>query len=862
LRANDCGQSEETSISGYCPKVLLQTAPASQYDQRQPNSAMKLLKNSLLRCVIVIGALAAAPNEGTAKSTTGSGQSGDPGWPRESYQDGNRLIVYQPQVDDWKNFQDLSWRMAISLTPKGGKTALGVVEMKGHTDIDNVAKVVTIANTQVTGAYFPSLDSAVKEKMEQLFKSLIPPTVSVSLYHLIASTPKKEAPAGVQLNNDPPKIFVGYRPSILLSVNGEPVLSEVPNTNLKFVVNTQWPLFFDTGNSSYYLAVGQQWLTANSLEGQWSPTKKLPPDMSKVPQDKQWNALKKFIPPQAKSGAVTPDVFYSDKQAEIILFDGQPVYAQIPDTQLEYATNTNSVVFVYTPTQQFYYLTAGRWFRANDLQGPWTYATPDLPADFAKIPLSSPASAILASVPGTEEAKDAVLLAQVPTTMTVNAKEAANKVKVEYTGDAKFEPIKGTSMEYATNTQDKVIKVGDVYYLCLQGVWFMSPNSTGPWTTCTSVPQEIYTIPSSSPVYNVTYVTQTANPDGTVTSNYTAGYLGTFILGAATGAILADGSGYWWPPYCYGGYYYPYPATYCGAYYGGYGYHYPAPYYDSATGAYGWKQTAYGPYGSATRGAGYNPYTGTYARGASVSTPYGSRTAAQAYNPYTGTYAQTRQGSSPTAQWGSSYVSRGNQSATMGHYSTANGTVAGISGSRGGKAVGASTAWGNSAVGKTASGNMYADHDGNVYKNTGDGWKKYDNGSWNSVNKPQPNWQGAESSQQRTGSESYQQRTSAASSYDRSSASSYNRAGEGSADRSNFGSQDLDREAQNRSRSDFSSQRFQNFQRGGFDRFGGGGGFGGDRFGGGGFGGDRFGGGGGGFGRFGGFGGGGFRGRR
>jgi hypothetical protein len=824
--------------------------------------------------VIVTAAFFASPVE-RAFSAAAPNQSGDPGWPREKYSNGSRLIIYQPQVDDWKNFQDLAWRMAISLTPKGGKEVVGVVEMKGQTDVDNVAKVAIITNPQVTGTYFPSLDKASAEKMEQLFKTFVPSTFSVSLHSLIASTPKKEAPAGAQLNNDPPKIFVGYRPSILLSVNGEPVLSEVPNTNLKFVANTQWPLFFDSGASTYYLAVGQQWLTASSLEGQWSATKKLPPDMSKVPQDKQWSALKKFIPPSAKSAGVTPAVFYSDKPAEVILFDGQPVYAQIPDTQLEYATNTNSVVFVYTPTQQFYYLTAGRWFRTTDLQqGPWTYATPDLPADFAKIPLSSPASGILASVPGTEEAKDAVLLAQVPTTMTVNAKAAASKVKVDYAGDPKFEPIKGTSMEYATNTADKVIKVGDVYYLCLQGVWFMSPNATGPWTTCTSVPQEIYTIPASSPVYNVTYVTQTGNPDGTVTSNYAAGYLGTFILGAATGAILADGSGYWWPPYCGGGFYYPYPATYCGAYWG-YGYHpYATPYYDYNTGAYGWKGSAYGPYGSATAGARYNPYTGTYARGGTVSTPYGSRSAAQAYNPYTGTYAQTRQGSSPNAQWGSSYVSRGNQSATMGHYSTANGTVAGAETSQGGKAAASSTKWGNSAVGKTASGNMYAGRDGNVYKNTGNGWEKYDNGSWNSVNKPQPNWQGAESSQQRTGSENYQQRASAAS--------SSNRPSEGSANRSDFDSQrqDLDREAQNRSRSDFSSQRSQDFQRGGFDRSGGGGGFGGDRFGGGGgfgggdrfggggfggFGGDRFGGGGFGGGRFGGFGGGGgggFRGRR
>src|SRR5213075_2198820 len=107
------------------------------------------------------------------------------------------------------------------------------------------------------------------------------------------------------------------------------------------------------------------------------------------------------------------------------------------------------------------------------------------------------------------------------------------------------------------------------------------------------------------------------------------------------------------------------------------------------------------------------------------------------------------------------------KSSTMGHYSTASGTVAGISGSQGGKAAGASTARGNTAVGKTASGNMYAGHDGNVYKNTGSGWQKYDNGSWNQVNKPQPNWQGAESTQQRTANESSQQRSSAASSEDR-----------------------------------------------------------------------------------------------
>src|SRR5262245_18358153 len=228
---------------------------------------MKILSVCLLQFLIVTAALFTSPFDiRAATSTAPSGQADDSSWPREKYQNGNKLIIYQPQVDDWKNFRDLSWRMAVSLTPKTGKTVVGVVDMKGTTSIDSVAKLVVISNPQITGTYFPSLDKATAVKMEQLFKSFVPSTFSISLFYLIEFTPKKEAPAGVQLNNEPPKIFVGYRPSILVSVNGEPVLSEVPNTNLKFVVNTQWPLFFDQGSSTYYLAVGQQWLTATTLD--------------------------------------------------------------------------------------------------------------------------------------------------------------------------------------------------------------------------------------------------------------------------------------------------------------------------------------------------------------------------------------------------------------------------------------------------------------------------------------------------------------------------------------------------------------------------------------------------------------------
>jgi hypothetical protein len=746
----------------------------------------------------------------------------EPGWPRQIVKPTGTLVHYAPQVDDWKDFQDITWRQAITMTPTGGKQVVGGVTMEGTTNVDNDNHMVVIYNLKVLNTYFPSADPNTTAQMDALVRTFIPETVTISLERVVASVKKPENVSTVALKNDPPFIFISYSPAILLAVDGEPVLAKVPETKLKFVVNTHWPLFFETEKSEYFLLVGQRWLIASDLHGPWSATAKLPKDMEKLPKDAQWASLKGAIPPPQANGPI-PKVFYSAVPAEVILFSGPPTYARIPQTQLVYATNTDSPLFLYQPKNEYYYLAGGRWFRSTNLEGTWTFASLNLPPDFANIPLSSPASGILASVPGTDEAKDAVLIAQIPTTMILNPKTAAEHAKVTYSGTPHFVPIEGTSMQYATNTADKVIQVGGVYYLCLQGVWFMSAAPEGPWTTAGSVPQVIYTIPVGSPVYNVTYVTQTTTSDGNVKSSYTAGYLGAFIMGAAVGAIVANGTGYYYPPYLYYptmGYpiYHPYPTPY-GA----------TGYYNNRTGAYGYSQTAYGAYGSATRAAQYNPYTGTYARGASTSTAYGRQSVAQAYNPYTGTYAASHQGSSPTAQWGQSYVSQGNRSAYTQHYSTAQGTVASAEGSQGGSAYGTSSKYGTSAVGKSSSGEMYAGHDGNVYKSSGSGSvQKYNNstGSWNTVNTQQ--------AQQKA----QQQHSSMQASAQRPQSTSQERSSGG------WSSQNLSSEMKNRSSGAAQSDRFNQYRRSGGGSGGGGSWGGGHSWGGFGGGGRSFGGGG------------------
>src|SRR6185312_11075441 len=135
-----------------------------------------------------------------------------------------------------------------------------------------------------------------------------------------------------------------------------------------------------------------------------------------------------------------------------------PVYAAVPGTQLFWVSNTESDVFRLGKTGSVYYLVAGRWFSAPDFTGPWTFATPSLPADFKKIPLEHPRSRVLASVPGTDQAAEAVLLAQIPQTARVNKKEL-KAPEVAYQGDkADFKPIEQTKVERAVNTDKDIFK--------------------------------------------------------------------------------------------------------------------------------------------------------------------------------------------------------------------------------------------------------------------------------------------------------------------------------------------------------------------------------------------------------------------
>ena len=563
----------------------------------------------------------------------------DQQWPQELMGgDGSTVLLYQPQVESWKDYKLLRARMAVAFRRMGTTNPLlGAVVLEGDTSTSNENGLVRISSIRIVEGRFPGLTSAESDRLlNALRERLSKEDVVVAVERITAYLERAEtALTPAPLKSDPPRIFVSMRPAVLVNLDGPPVMAPVPGTDLAYALNTNWDLLRD--GTTLYLRHEQSWLTAPALAGPWTPAATLPPGFQKIPaSDPNWADVRKAVPGQPLAPAAAPRVFVSETPAELILLDGEPKLEAIKDTKLSWVTNTESDLFRSATDQRYYYLVAGRWFRAEQLEGPWRFATTDLPADFAKIPPDHPSGDVLPLVPGTRQAQEAVIQGHIPQTARVDRRKIQAPT-VSYKGSPEWKPIEGTQLAYAANSPYDVLKVGDLHYLCFQAVWFVSKSPQGPWEAADKVPGEIYQIPPSAPVYQTTYVyVYDTDPDW-VTYGYLPGYHGTYYAWG----VMAYGTGWYYSPYLYDDGYWPYANTYGSG-----------SWYNSNTGTYGRSAVAYGPYGGAGRAAAYNPTTGTYARGAAAYGEYQSRAWAEAYNPRTGTSARTVQGSNVYGRWG------------------------------------------------------------------------------------------------------------------------------------------------------------------------------------------------------------------
>lgn len=481
--------------------------------------------------------------------TRGQGQTD---WPIKLAAPEGKIVIYQPQPTAFTGGA-ISAEAAVSVTPKGaGSPVFGVTWFDARVATDRDTRMAKIADIKVTRLRFPDSATVDQKKLSDFVGAeLTAMQLPISMDELRDSLEGiAQADQGASsLQNDPPNIIFATTPTVLVTLDGPPEMRPMGGSKVMQVVNTPFAILFDPGSKSYYLRTGDDWMSAPDISGPWQAVDRLPDAVqSALPADMAAST------PGADSGSVA--IVTATDPTELVVTDGEAKFSPLPGNELLYVTNSESDVFLHIASATYYILLSGRWYNAATLDGPWSYVAPkDLPSAFADIPPDSPKGSVLAQVPGTLAADEAVLEASIPQTQEIE-RNAPVDLQVSYDGDPNFESMEGTTAQYATNTKDSVIKSDGGYYCCKDAVWYQAPKPSGPWIVCAAVPPPIYRIPPSSPVYNVTYVRVYDSTPTTVYVGYTMGYTGCY----ARGGVVVYGTGYRYAAWR-GGDYYARPAT-------------------------------------------------------------------------------------------------------------------------------------------------------------------------------------------------------------------------------------------------------------------------------------------------------------
>jgi hypothetical protein len=471
-------------------------------------------------------------------------------WPRTLPLEQGLLTVYSPQVDEMGDGV-IKFRAALAYREDAGsEPVFGAGWFESPVEIDRAGRVVHPTRLTVTETRFPAGTDDVQAELSAALAQASPAwNMDFSLDEIEASLENSEAEALAleQLNTQPPRIIYRDHPALLVSLDGEPVIREIENSQYKAVINTPYPLIFD-GKYYYLNAARDVWYRAGKATGPYQFEARPPAGIVTLVKDSETEA--------EPSGEVitrsnAPEIVVSTEPAELVVTEGPAAFVPLVDDLLV-LQNSDDDVFMHVSAQKYYIVLAGRWYESGSLDGPWAYRPADqLPAAFANIPRDSNQADSRVYVAGTEEAREAVLDAQVPQTAAVARGEV--DIDVQYDGNPSFEAVDGADLTYANNTGSTVIRANGMYYLVEDGVWYVSSTPNGPWLVSDHRPQQVVSIQPTSPVHNVKYVYIYDSTPDVVYVGYTPGYMGSYVYHNT----LFYGSGYYYAPWVSPYYYYP-----------------------------------------------------------------------------------------------------------------------------------------------------------------------------------------------------------------------------------------------------------------------------------------------------------------
>lgn len=477
-------------------------------------------------------------------------------WPLDIPHGSGVITLYQPQPEKLDGTV-LTARAAASYLANGkgeDERVFGALWFTATLDIDREHDVAKARSLTITKVVTPKGEKAADDgaaAKQAIQDAVVARGIEIDLDRLVATLEEPASVGNAAFNPRPPRILIREVPTVLVVLDGEVQLREIPGA--KRVVNSPSFLVVDAGGA-WWLRGELDWLTGPGIDGPWAIPSGSPP-APVVEAARQAG----FPTAVARMGdAKAPAVVVATEPTELVVFDGKPSFEPVGDDgALLSATNTDTTVLVEVATGDQWLLLAGRWCRAKRLadDAEWTMVTPDqLPAAFAALPATAEWVDVRSHVAGTPEAEEATIQQQIPQTARI---PRTSTITVTFDGKPKWEKVTGLEVEYAENSADAVFRLpGPSYYACRDGVWYESLDPAAPFTVATSVPDALRQLPPDCPWHNCSYVTVYETTTEYVWCGYTPGYLGWYSWYGCP----IYGTGYWYRGW-YGPIVYPRPLT-------------------------------------------------------------------------------------------------------------------------------------------------------------------------------------------------------------------------------------------------------------------------------------------------------------
>ncbi len=191
-----------------------------------------------------------------------------------------------------------------------------------------------------------------------------------------------------------------------------------------------------------------------------------------------------------------PEIIFMDKPGVLLLFDGNPVFKPVENTDVQKAINTPYFVVQDNKSKQYFLYGGDFWFTSADVvNAPWRNIK-EPPDDIMKMQENMKPANADPSASGTTAVKESPLA--IPD-IIVRTKPAE---LLQSTGEPDFAPIQETQLLYMTNTDNKIFMAIDQqqYYILISGRWYTSKNLKGPWnyTASENLPPDFYRIPEGT----------------------------------------------------------------------------------------------------------------------------------------------------------------------------------------------------------------------------------------------------------------------------------------------------------------------------------------------------------------------------